>query len=394
MGSFSDPVPILPPLGGIVFGSFSDYFRLVFRSSSDRFQIVSGSFSDRCRIAFGSGSPKHLKKILTKDLKSPVQGSQNDPKPHLRKDRPESQATRGTIPKRSQIDPKKIPNPHETRPPTNGVVEARTRFVAGWLPATKRVPGRRRVSEDAFRGRPPFSLLFEGFFFFLWVCGRGGWPATKRVLGGRRFSEDAFRGRALFSFFFLGFFFLFLLLGRSKAAFRGRVVAGHETRPPTNGGVEASTRFVAGWLPATKRVPRQTAASKRGRVSWPGGGGLGPWPRNVSPVGGVSARTRFGAGLPFPVFFLVFWFFFCRSVDAVRFVAGCLPATKRVPQRRAAASKRGRDSWPGGGVKTGQSRYCQPDALSFVALSTTKILLPSCKWPETMSLHFVVQAIV
>ena len=52
-GSF----PNFPPLGGFVFGSFSDYFRLIFGS-------FFGSFSDRFRIAFGSGSPKHLKRIF------------------------------------------------------------------------------------------------------------------------------------------------------------------------------------------------------------------------------------------------------------------------------------------------------------------------------------------
>ena len=98
LGSFSDPVPILPPLGGIVFGSFSDYFRLVFGSSSDRLRIVFGSFSDP--------DPGNIWQGSSKDLKSPVQGSQKDPKPHLRKDRPESPWNDPEeIPNRSQKDP-------------------------------------------------------------------------------------------------------------------------------------------------------------------------------------------------------------------------------------------------------------------------------------------------
>ena len=55
--------------------------------------------------------------LLGPNAQNPTKGSQftrvripKDPKPNLRKDRPEPQTTRGTIPKRSQIDPKKIPN--------------------------------------------------------------------------------------------------------------------------------------------------------------------------------------------------------------------------------------------------------------------------------------------
>ena len=74
-------------------------------------ETLSGSpFAALCMV-FGSGSPKHLKRIFKGSQVTRVR-SQKDPKPNLRKDRPESQTTPGTIPKRSQIDPQKIPNPH------------------------------------------------------------------------------------------------------------------------------------------------------------------------------------------------------------------------------------------------------------------------------------------
>ena len=113
LGSCSDPVPILPPLGGIVFGSFSDYFRLVFGSSSDRFRIVFGSLSHP--------DPRNILKGSSKDLKSPVQGSQKVLNPTCTRTAPHpkppvERSRRGpkSIPKRSPthtcMDPHTIPN--------------------------------------------------------------------------------------------------------------------------------------------------------------------------------------------------------------------------------------------------------------------------------------------
>ena len=113
MGSFSDPVPIFPPLGGIVFGSFSDYFRLVFGSSSDRLRIVFGSFSDRFRIRIPETSEKDLQRISNHPCKDPkrilnptcARTAQN-PKPPV---------------ERSRRDPKSIPKrspTHTCRDPT------------------------------------------------------------------------------------------------------------------------------------------------------------------------------------------------------------------------------------------------------------------------------------